>query len=221
MKKVFAIIATLALAATVCAARPTGFNIGAGYSAEFFKYTGGFGGLSDTDNNMYGGAFVEAGYDFSFSDLLGLYAGARFNLGFNFDAAGNDNLTIFNIKEISNLTIPVMFAVSVPAGKSSIFFNVGPSFDFWLSSKGFIGGETSSASSSRVINYFDGDDSTRRVNILLGGKVGVNIINHIKVYAAYDHTMLNMLKDGDKYKEYGASAKASMGQLRIGAAYVF
>lgn len=221
MKKVFAAIAALALAAGVCAARPTGFNIGAGYSLEMFKYSGAFGGLTESSDNTFGGAFVEAGYDFGFTDILGLYAGARFNLGFDVATSEISSAKLYNINEISNLTIPIMLAINVPIGNSSLFFNAGPSVDFWLSNKQIVGGDTSSSSSHRVIDNFQNDDSARRLNILLGGKVGVNIINHIKVYAAYDHTLLNMLKDGDKYKDYGASAKVGMGQIRIGAAYVF
>lgn len=216
MKKIIAAIAVVALASSVCAARPTGLNIGGGLSVNSINSTSKItsGGTQFlTESAAYVGAFAEVGYDLAFSPIVGLYFGARYNWGFNgeFDLEKTSGSTD-SMRWMSNITIPVHFAVNIPVGNSSFFFNLGPSVDFWLSYKGVKITATQTSSVSATVNYFD-LYNFNKVNLYLGGKVGFNIRNHVKIYAAYDRSMINLIKANN--------TSAYSNDFRIGASYVF
>lgn len=207
MKKVLFTVAVLLLSLTAFA-RPTGLNVGGG---ALFNFVNSSSSIS-TEKGTLVGPFAEVGYDWAFSPVVGLYVGGRYSMAFDGDYEKESAYSAAYLVVNSNLSLPVMLAFNIPAGQSSFFINVGPTFDYWLANKTIYTAQTSSTSASKVINNFDGN-YLNRFNVYLGGKVGFNIKNHVKIYAGYDQSLINYSKQ-DK-------VKMSMGLLKIGAAYVF
>jgi len=202
MRKFLLAIAAFALSLTVTA-RPTGLNLGGGISTDFI--------YNSNSTDTFLGSFLEIGYDLDFTPIVGMYFAARysidFRLAYEYDAPVQSAGFTFK----SNIELPVHLILNIPAGKNTVFFNLGPTLDFWTGYRTVMV-STSAEEPIRIVNHFD-NDIFNRVNVDLGGKVGINIKNHVKVYAAYDQSLINLYKD--------SSQKCSAGQLRIGAAYVF
>lgn len=210
MKKALLVAAAaFALSSTVFAGRPTGLNLGGGYSADFLK--GDFGTRSETATFV--GPFVEVGYDLPFTNVLGLYVGARVNMGFDGKYQFSEDYQAAALTYVTNLSLPVQLALNVPVGSSSLFLDLGPTFDYWAAFRTVAATNSSIGSDIDSIDYLKDDNDVRRANIFLGGKLGVNIKNHVKVYAAYDQSLLNYVKNGD--------GKCGSSLFRIGACYVF
>lgn len=222
MKKI--VVSLVALFVAISAfARPTGLRLGGGYSMDFY------GAEKDADLILdradFYGAFIEVGYDWNFTEHSALTVGLRGNLLFNtkFNSqkgvVGKDDYSVSG--QISNrfyLDIPVKYQFSFNVSpKVQLFFDLGPTLNFWL------GNRTTEFISAKVGGKSDGDAQTynlfkdldgryNRVNVSLGADAGV-YFHHVKIYLGYDQGLVPFIK-----KDFGKSA---LGQLRVGAAYVF
>lgn len=224
MKKI--IVSLVALFVAISAfARPTGLRLGGGYSMDFYGAEKGID-LEELDRADFYGAFLEVGYDWNFTEHSALTVGLRGNLLFNTkfnsqkDIVRKDDYSFSG--QISNrfyLDIPVKYQFSFNVSpKVQLFFDLGPTLNFWL------GNRTTEFFSAKVGGKSDGDAASanwfketngeyyNRVNVSLGADAGV-YFNHVKIYLGYDQGLVPFIK-----KEFGKSA---LGQLRIGAAYVF
>jgi len=211
MKKVLFTIAAIMLTVSAIA-RPTGFNVGGGVSFNFMNEKAG----STSESQTFVGPYVEVGYDLKFSPVVGLYFGGRYDLNFTgeFEANTKTEIATGYVTSRSCVALPILFEVNIPTGKSSLFIHFGPTLDYWLTYRSVIASGSSTSSTSKSINWFEKNDSVNRFNVYLGGRIGVNIRNHVKVFASYDQSLINYYKKSDNIKN-------SIGQLRIGAAYVF
>lgn len=206
MKKAFVVIAAI-LMSTSLFSRPTGLNVGAGYSMDFVKLSIG----TERSSEILFGPYIEVGYNLTFTPVVGMYFGARYNFDLQVDGNVVDGVQKGGITYLSNLSAPIQLSINIPAGESSLFINVGPTLDYWLGYKSMMV-TTSAAEPVSVIDHLD-NAFYNRFNVYLGGTIGVNIKNHVKVYGAFDQSLINYMKP--------SACKRSVGLLRIGAAYVF
>lgn len=230
MKKIILALIASAIAVSAFAGRPTGLRLGGGYSMNFYKSAADgsalIGGDLGLDNAYYYGAFVEVGYDWVFTQHSALNVGLRCNLLFNDKVKGNrvGEKGWGYSGQFSNrcyLDIPVMYQFSFNLSpKVQMFIAAGPTVNFWLSNATtFVYAanvEKQDYGQTYNVDWFKdnlyGKDFYNRVNVSLGGQLGVYFY-HVKIYAGYDQGLIPFTK-----KDYG---KSSLGQLRIGAAYVF
>lgn len=230
MKKVIISLVAL-LVATTAFARPTGLRLGGGYSVDFY---GAEKGLDITflgiDRTEYYGAFIEVGYDWNFTEHSALTVGLRGNLLLNNKVQSTANEIIKKpgsndyglTGQLSNrfyLDIPVKYQFSFNVSpKVQLFFDLGPTLNFWLGNRttywyaSKAGGKSDSNAESH--NWFKDTEGKyyNRVNLSLGADAGV-YFHHVKIYLGYDQGLVPFIK-----KDFGKSA---LGQLRVGAAYVF
>jgi len=203
MKKIVLSIAILLMATTVFAKRPTGMNLGGGYVSNFTTMF--------SENQSYFGGFAEIGYNLKLGNVSGLYFGARA------DALFSGKYVYGNVKMDATtrhiyLDVPVKYSFMTP-GRTKFFFEIGPTVSFWLDARTHIDKSVSpSASFQENINWFD-DTIFNRVNLYLGGNIGVMIGGHVKVYSGYDLGLFSYTK-----KDVGYN---NIGQLRVGFAWVW
>ena len=181
--------------------------------------------MEELDRADFYGAFLEVGYDWNFTEHSALTVGLRGNLLFNtkFNSqkgiVRKDDYSFSG--QISNrfyLDIPVKYQFSFNVSpKVQLFFDLGPTLNFWLGNRtteffsAKVGGKSDGDAASA--NWFkDLDGRYNRVNVSLGADAGV-YFHHVKIYLGYDQGLVPFIK-----KDFGKSA---LGQLRVGAAYVF
>lgn len=231
MKKLIITIAACVLAISSVAARPTGLRVGGGYSMNFYNAdkdgTSLLGLGLGLDNANFVGGFVEVGYDWAFNQHSTLCIGGRLNMLFN--AKVSDNMALRDkdwsftgqASNRSYLDIPVMYQFAFDLSDTvQMFIAAGPTLNLWLSNNTVFASASniSSKQSSDIDsnNWFKknayGENFYNRAGVSLGGQIGV-YFHHVKIYAGYDQSLT-----GINGKDYG---KSSLGQLRIGAAYVF
>lgn len=226
MKKVLVLLVALTVAATSFA-KPTGLRLGGGYSVNFYGAEKGLDiTLLNLDRADYFGAFIEVGYDWNFTEHSALTVGLRGNLLFNNKIQTNkwgkegQYYTLndqFSNRFYLDLPVKYQFAFNV-SPKVQLFFDLGPTVNFWLGNRTttLFMSETSGKkiSEAESYNWFKETDDKyyNRVNLSLGADAGVYFF-HVKIYVGYDQGLVPFIK-----KDFG---KSSLGQLRIGAAYVF
>jgi len=206
MKKLIVAILVILFSAPVFS-RPTGLNVGGGFSMDFVNNVT----VAKNFNETYIGPFAEVGYDLKFSPVVGLYFGGRYQLGIKVDYDYEEGVQKVGTTYLSNISLPIFLSFNIPVGKSSLFINVGPTLDYWLSYASVMVTNDYQAPFS-YDNKMD-NSKYKRFNVYAGGEIGVNIKKHIKVYGAFNQSLINYRK------EHGY--KRSVGVLRIGAAYVF
>lgn len=231
MKKFILTLIVFAAATSAFAARPTGLRLGAGYSMDFYKadvdgstlYGGGLG----LDNTSFLGAYVEVGYDWALSHHSTICVGARFNTLFNGKLDNNNYIKGKDwsiggqASNRSYIDIPIMYQFAFDLSKNvQLFIAAGPTANFWLNNNTVFASasniQTKASSNANSVNWFKenifSENFYNRINMSLGGQVGVYFY-HVKAFVGYDQAVFNFSD-----KQYG---KTSLGQLRIGAAYVF
>lgn len=207
MKKILISIAVL-LMATTAFARPTGLNLGGGFAGNFM--------CLDGESNFFPGGYFEIGYDLTLGKHGGMYFGARtsalFDSEYRAGSIGGVRYAGEASAHLHYIDIPIFYEfVAKVSPKNKFFFNLGPTVNFWLIACSHYSATSSGVTVSERENWFD-YDCWNRVNLSLGGNIGF-IFNHVKVYAGYDQGLFSFTK-----KDYGFS---NVGQLRVGAAFVF
>lgn len=215
MKKLILTFFALAVAVTAFAERPTGLNLGGGYGMMFYNQkTSGTYDYKSTE--AYVGAFAEVGYDLCFGKMSAVYFGARYDMNFRPDYEENGQTTSLGLGVTSYFDIPVKYQIAFNVSpKTKLFFQAGPTVNFWLSNRVTYTETVDGKISGTVRRNLFENGNFNRVNLSLGGTAGV-YFNHVKIYAGFDAGLFNYLRSG----QLGA-AKGYANNLRIGAAYVF
>ena len=205
MKKILSTLlaASLMLLGIQAIAQP---SVNAGYVNSTLK-------IQNLDPSSAHGAYFGLSYNLPIAGGLGVAPGVYYSLIASKETASVG--TIFSgagtFTEHS-INVPVYVNYAIGLNRDTNFFVYGgPTLQYGLSSKtkydaniaGFSGSDT-------VDNY---KDTYNRLNVYLGGGVGINA-GAFKVTVGYDYGMMNPLK-GDN------AAKANRSNIKIGVGYNF
>lgn len=198
MKKVFAIAAALMLLGTTAFAQ----SFGAGYVQSTQK----FNKTASTANGFYAGF----GYTAEILPFLSLNPGIYYEF---LTSSSNTSLFGYNISSAKTtehyVNVPLHLSLDLKLAPSfKMFVYGGPTANIGIASstKGELLGAT-----KKYNNYEDDDYS--RFDIMLGGGIGAEIAQRIRLTVGYDFGMLNRLKDSDYLLKRN--------RLTAGAAFIF
>ena len=210
MKKIITILAAAALMLSA--------------SNAFAQIAVGAGYLNATDK-------VKVGNDDTDANLNGAYAGISFNIpiaggfavapGLYYSAlfAKDDILSVGSLKVDGKTTehfinVPVNFNLGFDlAPDMTAFVFAGPTLQYGLASKtkveGSVGGNNGDYD---IDNYKDGSNYNK-MNVLLGGGVGMNLMDTFQITVGYDYGLLDLNKSDD--------IKRNKSYIKLGVAYLF
>ena len=215
-------IITTLLAASMMFLGTTAFaqvSIGAGYLNESNKAV-----VSNTDINMgaMNGFYAGFGYDVNEGEGFGISTGIYYSyLAGKMSVPSLSFITGDMVEHAIN--IPVRPGISVPVGSGlKAFINAGPTFVCGVSSK----------IKPLGVDLFETDNYKHeylgRFDIMVGGALGIDIKNMIRVSAGYDLGMLDQFGTGIKFKNKNddGSTKDSAfslkrNRLTVGLAFLF
>lgn len=202
-------IVTLLSAALVLLASAPAFaqaSIGAGYLNSIDVVKSGNTTSSDPLSGFYlGGTYT-----------VPVASGINFNPGIYYGYAAKSNATDLIITKLNGkredhfLNIPLMFSYGLELSPDFSFFAyAGPSVSLGLASK--VTGSVGSNSSS--YDRYQEDSSLNRFDVMVGGGVGVEIMNKFRINVGYDFGMLN------RYNNTNTAYRRN--QLTAGVAFLF
>jgi len=213
MKKLLLSVAVILIAVSASAKRPTGLNLGGGLGINFMCLPQG--------SSSFVGPYAEVGYDFNFDKHNSLYVGGRYSALYNASFAWGTTISgnYTELKKWTCLTyfdIPVKYRFNFSVSPSvKLYFDAGPSVNFWLSARSHQNwNDIKHPGSVTYHNNWFNYSGYNRVNLSLGGSIGVDLNNHVKIYVGYDQGLFSCTGT-DKW------GYSNVGQLRIGAAYIF
>ena len=203
MKKIIILAATMLLAIAPAFAQA---SIGAGYFNSIDVVKSGNTTDSDPLSGFYGGV--------SFTVPVG--SGINFTPGLYYGYAAKSNATDLIITKVSGkredhfLNVPLHFSYGLDLSPQFRFFAyAGPSLSFGVASKvtGSLG-----TSSSAYDRYQENSD-LNRFDVMVGGGVGVDVMNTFRINVGYDFGMLN------RYNSSNTNYRRN--QLYAGVAFLF
>ena len=202
MKKLFAIAAALMLIGTTAFAQ----SFGAGYVQSTQK----FNNTANTANGFYAGF----GYTAKILPGISLNPGIYYEFltskeGFNYGslASVSGKTTEHYVNVPLQLSLALAFAPSF-----KLFLYGGPTANIGIASTTkFSGNVLGFEDTDTVNNYEDGDYS--RFDIMLGGGIGAEIAQRIRLNVGYDFGMLDRLKESDDVLKRN--------RLTAGVAFIF
>ena len=211
MKKTISILAaaSMMLLATSAFAQ---VHIGAGYlnDTEITKANKD----ADKSTENLNGVYVGAGYTIHFSDAFALTPGIYWSMMGKKETGSIGALTLGGDFKEHSLNIPLHFSYGANLAPDTKFFvYLGPTFQYGLSSKTTASGSIAGISGDRTTDNFDSDNYSR-FNVLLGGGVGAQVIDAIRITVGYDAGLTNLYKGSGDFIQ-------RRNQLKIGVAYVF
>jgi len=179
-------------------------SVGAGYVNGKYTYsTSSSNKHSDNANGFYAGL----DYTIPVGDIFGLSAGVNFEYMMSKD---------YNIMGISGnlkeqyINAPVRLNFGMDMGGSRVFAFAGPTFSYALSSKAEVGALGLTGS----VDLFEKKILDNRFDVLVGGGLGIDLMNKIRVSVGYDFGMFNKLSDD-------SDAKFNRNRLHAGVAFLF
>lgn len=217
MKRIFSIVlsAALFLMATDAFAQ---ISVGAGYlySTLASTYKG-----NAQDNEISNGLYMGAGFDIPvLGDDLKLTPGLYLSVltsKTNSSFAGIANVqSIFT--EVA-INLPVYLSYGIEMGHADLFVYGGPTFQYGISSKYKVDSTVAVpligiiASDGVIDNYKENDYSP--FNIYLGGGLGADLNEKLRVTLGFDYGLLNLYKgdqENTKYNRYN---------FKLGFGYLF
>jgi len=210
MKKIIICLVAVLFAAVTLSARPTGFNIGGG-----FTYIGLTNEASEIDAI---GPYVEVGYDLKVAKNSYVYFGGRFSNGLHSYDVGSQYTggNVASLRNRGELFIPIRFQQNfqINPNGTTFYIEAGPAAGVLLYDVTTVvawnQGSGSAAKSQNNVNAWN----LNRGNVYLGGNIGFNIKKHVKIYAGGDYGFINVFNSK-------TGAEANNWQLNLGACYVF
>ena len=205
MKKILTsvLVASLMLLGTSAFAQ---VSVGAGYVNGKYNYSTSSSKYSQNANGFYAG--LE--YTVPVGEVFGLSAGV------NYEMLMSKNYNLYslsgNIKE-SYINVPVRLNIGANLGDSRIFAFGGPTLSYALSSKAEVG----VGGFTGMVDLYDKEFFENRFDVMVGGGLGIDLMERFRVTVGYDFGMFNKLDDGDD----SASAKFTRNRLHAGIAFLF
>ena len=216
MKKIYTIVlsAAMLLVATDAFAQ---LSIGVGYlnSTLTTTYKG-----KEQDKEPSNGLYMGAGFDLPIlGENLKLTPGLYLSL-----LTGKESTTFLDIVTLQSkftevaINLPVHLSYGMDMGHAKLFVYGGPTFQYGISSKYKVDGTAATAlgviaADGVIDNYKENDMSP--FNIYLGGGLGADLNNLLRVTIGFDYGLLNLYKgdnENTKYNRYN---------FRVGVGYLF
>jgi len=210
MKKTISILAaaSMMLLATSAFAQ---VHVGAGYinDTEITKTNKDADKSTDNLNGVYAGV----GYTIHFTDAFAVTPGIYWSMIGKNDSGSINSLILGGDFKEHALNIPVHFSYGLNlAPDAKLFVYAGPTLQFGISSKSTVSASLGSIGASKTTDNYDNDYS--HLNVMLGGGVGAQVIDAIRITVGFDAGLSNLYNgDGDLIMRRN--------QLKIGVAYVF
>lgn len=216
MKRIFTIVlsAAMLLSATDAFAQ---LSAGAGYlySTLASTYKG-----NRQDNDISNGMYIGAGFDLPLvGDNLKLTPGLYLNVLTSRAAASITGVSIQSKFTEVALNLPVYLSYGLELNHAALFVYGGPTFQYGLSSKYKVDGTIAApgigvlAQDGVLDNYKELDYS--RFNIYMGGGLGADLNEKIRVTLGFDYGLLNLYtgkEEKTKYNRYN---------FKLGVGYLF
>ena len=207
MKKIISILAaaSMMLLATSAFAQ---VHVGAGYinDTETTKLNKDADKSSENLNGVYAGV----GYTIHISDAFAVTPGLYWSMIGKDDYSTVAGIALKGDFKEHALNVPIDFSYGFNLAPDAKFFvYAGPTIQYGISSKttGSVG------SISADVDNFENDNYSR-FNVMLGGGVGAQVLDAIRITVGYDAGLTNLYKgSGDAIQKRN--------QLKIGVAYVF
>lgn len=210
MKKTISILAaaSMMLLATSAFAQ---VHVGAGYinDTEITKANKDADKSTDNLNGVYAGV----GYTIHLTDAFAVTPGIYWSMIGKKDSGSINSLILGDDFKEHALNIPVHFSYGFDlAPDAKLFVYAGPTLQYGLSSKSKGSASLGSVGISTTSDNYDYDYS--HLNVMLGGGVGAQVMDVIRITVGYDAGLSN-LYNGDR------DLIMRRNQLKIGVAYVF
>lgn len=210
MKKIFASAAILVLASAVAGAQ--NLSVSAGYLNSSFLNS------DDSNSKAYNGFNIGVGAQTYFNQYVGVATGLYYSFlnqsiensvglgGISASGKASTNEHYF--------TVPVHVAGKFDINREiSLFAQAGPSINVGLASSTKVTGSVSGLGSTEsTVDNYDKDSNYKRFDLLIGGKVGVQVSN-AQVFFGYNYGLLNRFKS-DNYS-------AHRSEINAGVAFLF
>ena len=172
------------------------------------------------DNDISNGMYIVAGFDIPIvADALKLTPGLYLNVLTSRAAASIAGFSIQSKFTEVALNIPVYLSYGLELNHAALFIYGGPTFQYGLSSKYKVDSTIAApligviASDGVIDNYKEADYSP--FNIYLGGGLGADLNETLRVTLGFDYGMLNLYKgkeENTKYNRYN---------FKLGVGYLF
>lgn len=169
------------------------FGIGGGFINSSTKFDG-------SESDALNGGYVQATADLNLSNAFSVVAGLRYIY-----TGGNKDYFFWDGK-VTNHTVglPVFAKVNVfNTGDLKAFFFAGPTVYYGLASKGSLGGIT--------VNYYD--SLLKRLNVTVGGGIGLDAMEAVRFTVGYDYGVTNRYQSDN--------VKANSADIRFGVTFLF
>ncbi|MBQ7253910.1 MAG: PorT family protein [Bacteroidales bacterium] len=203
MKKLLAIAAGLMLIGTTAFAQ----SFGAGYVNSIQKYNN----KSTAANGFY------AGFGYTAEILPGLSLNP--GIYYEFITAPEQSIHFGKLASFSGkstehyVNVPLQLSYAIAFSPSfKLFLYGGPTANIGIASTTKVAGTILGYSDGEIINNYEDKDYSR-FDIMLGGGIGAEIAEKVRITAGYDFGMLNRLKNTDDVMKRN--------RLTAGAAFIF
>ena len=182
------------------------FSVGAGYVNGKYTYTSS---SSSKTSDAANGFYVGADYTLPVGEVFGISA------GLNFEMLMSKNYNLWgitgNLKE-QYLNLPVRLNFGFDMGGSRVFAFAGPTLSYALASKAQVG----MGGFSGVVDLYEKDILDNRFDVMVGGGLGIDLMERLRVSVGYDFGMFNKLDEEDN-----ANATFRRNRLHAGIAFLF
>ncbi|MGI5846912.1 MAG: porin family protein [Candidatus Cryptobacteroides sp.] len=204
MKKIFAAVLTASL-----------MLIG---TSAFAQFSAGVGFMNSSlndgkESSALNGLFAGVSYNIPLAGGLGVAPGFYYSFLTKKDSGNLGTFTYAGDRTDMYLTVPVdlNYGIQIADGFKALLF-AGPAFSYGLSSKTKVSGSIGdfSAGSTRD-NY--GNEDYGRIDVLLGGGVGVELEDIVRFTVGYDYGMMDLDKTD--------AGTLHRSQLHVGVAFLF
>lgn len=188
-------------------------SLGAGY----VNSTTGISYKDNSSDSSMGGFYVGASYNLPIASGLGIAPGLYYEF-----LTASDKSSYAGIAEVNGdtkehyINVPVMFNYGYDLTPNfRIFAFAGPTASFGIASNTTIKGSALGLTANTKIDNYDKDYDYGRVDVMVGGGIGADIMNMVQFKIGYDYGLLNRYTgDTDNYSRHRS-------QLHVGLAFLF
>lgn len=188
-------------------------SVGAGYvNSKYSLKSSSTSYTSDPANGFYAG--LE--YSVPVGEVFGLSAGVNYEylMSKNYNVGGISG----DLKE-QYINVPVRLNVGFHLGDDArVFIFGGPTFNYALAGQVDLGVKVGSFEVGGKYDMYK-DGNYNRFDVMVGGGVGLDLMERFRVTAGYDFGMFNKLPKASDGSE--PSSKLTRNQLHAGIAFLF
>ena len=189
--------------------------VGAGY----LNATDSFKNGSSTEKANSNGFYAGISFNIPIAGGLAVAPGVYYSGLFSKDDVFSTsflNTKVDSKTQEHYINVPVNFNYGIEmAPDMTAFIYAGPTLQYGLASKTKVEGTIAGYSGDKdVDNYADGSDYGK-MNVLLGGGVGMNLMNAFQITVGYDYGLMNL------YTGDADDVKHNKSYIKLGVAYLF